>query len=346
MVAKSEGLGTLGIPADAFENAVADLVACFRRGGKLLVFGNGGSAADAQHLAAEFVGRFELDRRPLPAIALTTDSSALTAIANDFGYENVFARQVEALGRRGDVALAISTSGESPNVLHGVAAAAAAGMRTLALVGDGTSALARAVDVALVVRGATSAEVQEAQLVVEHELCRQVERRLSAAPAAVGGADARAGRVVAWEPLLDERDQWRRAGLRVVWTNGAFDLLHHGHVRSLEAAKELGDVLVVGVNADETVRLLKGAGRPVVPAAQRAEVVAALRAVDRVVVFDEPTPELALDRLRPEVHAKGADYGDRPMPERSLVESYGGRVVLLPFVDGVSTTSLVSRLGG
>jgi phosphoheptose isomerase len=346
VAAKSEGLGTLGIPADAFENAVADLIACFRRGGKLLVFGNGGSAADAQHLAAEFVGRFELDRQPLPAIALTTDSSALTAIANDFGYENVFARQVEALGRRGDVALAISTSGESPNVLHGVGAAAAAGMRTLGLVGDGASALARAVDVALVVRGATSAEVQEAQLVVEHELCRQVERRLGAAPAAAGGADGGPGRVVAWEPLLDERDQWRRAGLRVVWTNGAFDLLHQGHVRSLEAAKELGDVLVVGVNADETVRRLKGAGRPVVPAAQRAEVVAALRAVDRVVVFEEPTPELALDRLRPEVHAKGADYGDRPMPERSLVESYGGRVVLLPFVDGVSTTSLVSRLGG
>jgi phosphoheptose isomerase len=319
VAANSEGLGALGIPSDAFENAVADLVACFRRGGKLLVFGNGGSAADAQHLAAEFVGRFELDRQALPAIALTTDSSALTAIANDFGYENVFARQVDALGRRGDVALAISTSGESPNVLHGVAAAAAAGMRTLGLVGDGTSALALAVDVALAVRGATSAEVQEAQLVVEHELCRQVERRLGAAS---GGADGGPGRVVAWE------------------------MLHHGHVRSLEAAKELGDVLVVGVNADETVRRLKGAGRPVVPAAERAEVVAALRAVDRVVVFDEPTPELALDRLRPEVHAKGADYGDRPMPERSLVESYGGRVVLLPFVDGVSTTSIVSRLGG
>jgi rfaE bifunctional protein nucleotidyltransferase chain/domain len=343
VAANSEGLGALGIPSDAFENAVADLVACFRRGGKLLVFGNGGSAADAQHLAAEFVGRFELDRQALPAIALTTDSSALTAIANDFGYENVFARQVGALGRRGDVALAISTSGESPNVLHGVAAAAAAGMRTLGLVGDGTSALALAVDVALAVRGATSAEVQEAQLVVEHELCRQVERRLGAAS---GGADGGPGRVVAWEMLLDEREQWRRAGLRVVWSNGAFDLLHHGHVRSLEAAKELGDVLVVGVNADETVRRLKGAGRPVVPAAERAEVVAALRAVDRVVVFDEPTPELALDRLRPEVHAKGADYGDRPMPERSLVESYGGRVVLLPFVDGVSTTSIVSRLGG
>jgi rfaE bifunctional protein nucleotidyltransferase chain/domain len=219
-------------------------------------------------------------------------------------------------------------------------------MRTVGLVGDGTSALARAVDVALVVRGATSAEVQEAQLVVEHELCRQVERRLGAAPAAAGGADGGPGRVVTWETLLDEREQWRRAGLRVVWSNGAFDLLHHGHVRSLEAAKELGDVLVVGVNADETVRRLKGAGRPVVPAAQRAEVVAALRAVDRVVVFEEPTPELALDRLRPEVHTKGADYGDRPMPERSIVESYGGRVVLLPFVDGVSTTSIVSRLGG
>jgi D-beta-D-heptose 7-phosphate kinase/D-beta-D-heptose 1-phosphate adenosyltransferase len=149
---------------------------------------------------------------------------------------------------------------------------------------------------------------------------------------------------VTWGELLPERERWREQGLRVVWTNGAFDLLHAGHVRSLEAARALGDVLVVGVNSDESVRGLKGDGRPLVPAEQRAEILAALAVVDRVVVFDEPTPEVALGQLRPDVHTKGADYADRELPERAVVESYGGTVELLPFVPGISTTELEDRL--
>ena len=315
------------------------LVGCFRAGGKVLLFGNGGSAADAQHMAAELVGRFLLERRALPAIALTTDTSALTAIANDFGFEQVFARQIEALGRRGDVAVAISTSGRSPNVLAAVRAASAAGLRTIGIVGPGASELERLVDLPVVV-AAEGPALQEGQLTVEHALCEIVEAALSGETT----TETAGGKVVTWEELLAERDRWRDQGLRVVWTNGAFDLLHVGHVRSLEAARGLGDVLVVGVNSDESVRGLKGDGRPLVPAEQRAEILAALTVVDRVVVFDEPTPEAALAKLRPDVHTKGADYADRDLPERAVVESYGGAIELLPFVPGISTTDLAERL--
>ena len=308
----------------------------------MLVFGNGGSAADAQHMAAELVGRFLLERPPLPAIALTTDTSALTAIGNDFGFERVFARQVEALGRRGDVAVAISTSGRSPNVVEGVRAAHDAGLRSIALVGAGGSELERLAHVPVVV-DAEGPALQEGQLTVEHALCEIAEAAL-AEPGAESPAGEAGAKVVGWDELLSDRERWREEGLRVVWTNGVFDLLHVGHVRSLEAARALGDVLVVGVNGDESVRRIKGDARPLVPAEQRAEVVAALAPVDRVVVFDEPTPEEALARLRPDVHTKGADYEGRELPEAAVVESYGGSVELLPLVPGVSTTELERRL--
>jgi rfaE bifunctional protein nucleotidyltransferase chain/domain len=338
-------LRAAGVELDRVAAAAAALVTCFRSGGKVLLFGNGGSAADAQHMAAELVGRFLLERRALPAIALTTDTSALTAIANDFGFEQVFARQIEALGRREDAAVAISTSGRSPNVLAGVRAAAAAGMRTIAIVGPGGSELERLADVAVVV-DAEGPALQEGQLTVEHALCEIVESALSETGTDVRASGEARSKVVEWDELLARRERWRERGLRVVWTNGCFDLLHVGHVRSLEAAKELGDVLVVGVNGDASVREIKGDGRPLVPVEQRVEVVAALEPVDYVVVFDEPTPEQALERLRPDVHTKGADYEGRELPERAVVEGYGGKIELLPLVPGVSTTELERRLRG
>jgi phosphoheptose isomerase len=329
--------------------AVEALVACFRSGGKVLLFGNGGSAADAQHLAAEFVGRYLLDRPPLPALALTTDTSALTAIANDFGFDQVFARQVEALGTPGDVAIGISTSGKSPNVLAGMHAARQTGMRTIGLVGTPESALEGLVELPLVVNTTDTARAQEAQLVVEHALCERVEEALfgndGIAPVNRGVRDADS-KLVDWNELLELRRHWRQQGRKVVWTNGCFDLLHIGHVRSFEAARRLGDVLVVGLNGDESVRRLKGPTRPIMPAAERGAVVAALAAVDYVVVFDEDTPEAALARLQPEVHAKGADYADRPIPEAKVVEGYGGSVEFLPLVSGVSTTGLIARIQG
>jgi D-sedoheptulose 7-phosphate isomerase len=157
----------------------------FEDGGKLLLFGNGGSAADAQHLAAEFVNRFLINRRPLPALALTTDTSVLTSIANDFSYELIFAKQIQALGKPEDLALGISTSGNSPNVVKGMLAARDIGMKTVALTG-GTirpgGELAAVCDLVLNVPSDSTPHIQEAHLWVEHLLCEIVERQMFAAP--------------------------------------------------------------------------------------------------------------------------------------------------------------------
>ncbi len=150
----------------------------FRQGGKLLIFGNGGSAADAQHMAAEFVGRFSTDRAPLAAIALTTDTSALTAIANDYSFDDVFARQVNALGRPPDVAIAISTSGRSKNVLKAVNAAVDKKLTTIAFSGNDGGALAPMVDIPIVVPSANTARIQECHVALEHILCELVEYML------------------------------------------------------------------------------------------------------------------------------------------------------------------------
>jgi D-sedoheptulose 7-phosphate isomerase len=155
------------------------VVAALREGHKLLLFGNGGSAADAQHIATEFVGRFKMERTPLAAIALTTDTSALTAIANDYGYPDVFARQVRALGRAGDVAFAISTSGNSANVLRAVAACRRRGITTVALTGGTGGKLARAADWVLRVSGSTeSPRIQETHILVGHVICEIVDEQL------------------------------------------------------------------------------------------------------------------------------------------------------------------------
>jgi phosphoheptose isomerase len=151
------------------------LVATLRQGGKVLLCGNGGSAADAQHIAAELVGRFVRARPGLAAIALTTDTSALTAIANDFGYEQVFARQVQALGRSGDVLVAISTSGNSANVIAAVTQAQAQGMKVVGLLGGDGGALADRVDQALIVPSRETARVQECHILIGHIWCQMVD---------------------------------------------------------------------------------------------------------------------------------------------------------------------------
>jgi D-sedoheptulose 7-phosphate isomerase len=168
---------------DALARVVDVTTAALRNGKTLLFFGNGGSAADAQHLAAEFTNRYLLDRAPLPALALTTDSSALTSIANDFGYEQVFSKQVEALARPGDVAFAISTSGNAPNVLRAVDACRARGVVTVGICGGKGGALATRVDHLLCVDGTTmTPRIQETHSVIGHIICELVERELAAAP--------------------------------------------------------------------------------------------------------------------------------------------------------------------
>lgn len=160
------------------QRVAGELARVLREGRKILLFGNGGSAADAQHLAAELVGRFEKDRPGLAALALTTDTSALTALGNDFGFDAVFARQVEALGQAGDAAVAISTSGNSTNLIEAVRAARELGLITVGLLGREGGALKHMVDFSLVVPGPRTARIQEVHILAGHLLCEAIEREL------------------------------------------------------------------------------------------------------------------------------------------------------------------------
>jgi len=159
--------------------AASAIVAAFAQGGKLLTFGNGGSATDAQHLAAELVGRFERERRGLAAVALTNDMSVLTSVANDYSFDRVFARQVEALGRAGDVAFGISTSGTSRNVLAALEQARSAGLTTIALTGRDGGAVGKAVDIHINVASESTPRVQEVHRTLLHALCELVERAVT-----------------------------------------------------------------------------------------------------------------------------------------------------------------------
>lgn len=171
---------TLDALAPEVGRGAALLADSLQRGGKLMFCGNGGSAADSQHLASEFTGRFVDDRRPLAAIALNTDSSQMSCIGNDYGFDQVFERPLRGLGRAGDVLVAISTSGHSPNVLRAVQAARGLGIAVLGLLGRDGGAIAPLCDVAIVVPSTVTARIQEAHILIGHSLCAAVEDRIGA----------------------------------------------------------------------------------------------------------------------------------------------------------------------
>lgn len=163
------------------ESIVNSILAAYNAGGKVILFGNGGSAADAQHLACELVGgvNFNINRRAFPAIALTTNTSILTAVANDFGYEHVFSRQVEALAGKNDVVIGISTSGNSPNVVNGIKTAKKKGAKTIGLTGGDGGKLAKIADLAIIVPSDSTPRIQEAHITIGHIVCELVEEELA-----------------------------------------------------------------------------------------------------------------------------------------------------------------------
>jgi len=159
-------------------SAIEMIINSYRSGGKVLLIGNGGSASDAQHIAAEFVGRFKLERKALPAIALTTDTSILTALSNDYGYETVFSRQLEALGNEKDVLIAITTSGSSKNILKAVDLAHKKNIKVIGLTGGGGGKLKKAADITIVVPSKNTPRIQEAHITIGHIICELVEEAL------------------------------------------------------------------------------------------------------------------------------------------------------------------------
>lgn len=146
------------------------------------------------------------------------------------------------------------------------------------------------------------------------------------------------------EELKKIVNKLKKEGKKVVFTNGCFDILHIGHVKYLEEAKKLGDMLIVGVNSNESVRLLKGKGRPIMPEEERAEIVAALECVDYTVIFYETNPENLIAKFKPDIHVKGGDYAITEIPETKLVESFGGKTVILKEIEGKSTSAIIQKI--
>jgi phosphoheptose isomerase len=329
--------------------SAADLIVkCIKSGNKVLLCGNGGSAADAQHIAAEFVGRYVREREPLPALALHTDTSALTAIGNDYGFAEVFARQVTAFGKPGDVLIAITTSGRSPNILRAVEAARALGMSVIGLTGAAGRAFADSVDVGIAIPSNVTARVQELHITVGHILCEALDAAddpVRSAGICMRISDSAKERSV--QELVQIREALRRDRKRVVFTSGVFDLVHSGHLASFKASRLFGDVLVVGVNDDASVKRYKGDSRPIFPLPERLAMLGGLELVDYLVSFGEDTPAELLAALRPDVYCKGAEYAPphgRPAPEADIVRGYGGVVEFIPLVAGRSSTETLRRL--
>ena len=161
--------------SEKIEKAINEIIKCFSTGNKIIIFGNGGSAADAQHIVAEFIGRFQKERKSLPAIALTTDSSIITSLSNDYSYDIVFSRQCESLVLKGDVVIGISTSGNSKNVLEGIKTAKSLGAITIALLGGNGGIIGNNVDIPIIVESTNTARIQEVHRVIYHIICGIVE---------------------------------------------------------------------------------------------------------------------------------------------------------------------------
>jgi D-sedoheptulose 7-phosphate isomerase len=174
--AKEDVLNTQG---PNIEKAAWMMINCLQADGKILIFGNGGSAADSQHMAAELVGRFKKERRALAAIALTTNTSTLTALANDYGYDSVFSRQIEALGKKGDIAVGISTSGNSPSVVKGLEKAKLMGMETVGISGGSGGAMKSACNLMITAGSKDTPRIQEAHITIIHALCELIENEIA-----------------------------------------------------------------------------------------------------------------------------------------------------------------------
>lgn len=297
--ARESLLGELNALPEALSRAADLLIGALRMGRKVLTCGNGGSAGDAQHIASELVNRFETERMALATVSLVPDSSVVTAIANDYSYEVLFERQVEALGREGDVLMAFSTSGESRNVVLAVAAAQRRKMHVLALTGRTGGAVARQLgpfDVEIRADAQETARIQEVHLMAIHLLCKAIDVHF------VGNSLKIPEKIQRDELALAELTRGQRP---LVFTTGVFDVLSAGHVKYLKAARELGACLVVGVHSDASAaRLCDEKREPIQHDEDRAAILAALGCVDFVTIFHEPTPEALIAALQPDVFVK------------------------------------------
>ncbi|UCD15609.1 MAG: SIS domain-containing protein [Candidatus Omnitrophota bacterium] len=312
-------------------------ISALNKGAKIMLIGNGGSAADAQHLAAEFVVRFKRNRQPIAAIALTTDTSVITAAANDFNFEGIFERQVHALAKPNDVLVAISTSGSSENIVRAVKKAKELGLLTVGLLGRDGGTLKDMVDISLVVPSSDTGRIQEMHILAGHIICEIVETTMKDK---VGKSIKKPDKLQDLDTLKEIVAEEKKKGKSIVFTNGCFDLLHPGHIKILREAKEKGDVLIVGLNSDLSVKKIKGQMRPVLDQNSRQQILQAIEFVDYIILFEEDTPYNLIKELRPDFLVKGEDWEEAEVIGREFVR----KVYRIKLDADHSTSRLIEKI--
>lgn len=330
--------------SSTFIKAVDLMLNAFRNSRKVIICGNGGSAADAEHMTGELVGRFGYDRKSLPCISLCTPSAAFTAIANDYGFDHVFRRQIQGYGCFGDILIGISTSGNSRNVLEAFKVAKEMQIKTILLTGQKISELSSIADVTLRAPSSCTPRIQEIHAVIIHSFCRAIEEGMF--PVENKALSLPHKKIIDFKNI--EQIQYFAKAIKdkqSVFTNGCFDILHPGHIQILKKARLMGDLLIMGLNTDASIKRLKGFERPYHKFEDRAEVLAALEIVDYVIGFDEDTPELLIKALTPKILVKGGDYKPETIIGADWVISHGGEVRVVPLLAGHSTTGILNSHG-
>ena len=317
------------------ELAVA-IAEAFKAGKRVYAFGNGGSAAEAQHFTTELIGRFKENRMSLPAISLCSDSSAMTCIANDFGFDSVFSRQVEGLAEEGDVVIGFTTSGSSRNVLAGLDSARKLGSLAVLITGERKNPNTALADLIIQIGGHETALIQESHLMLIHILSELIEVKLELKKRALIKSNPRIIHDYEFKhELLPENRE-------IVWINGCFDILHEGHLMLLDHARRAGGYLVVGINSDLSVKKLKGNSRPLRPEINRARTIAELFFVDLVIIFSGENPEDILKLIRPSIVIKGEVYRDTNFKEREFLKEIDCDIRFTGHFEGVSSSEIIN----
>jgi len=317
-----------------------EIVTAFKSGNRLYAFGNGGSASEAQHFTTELIGRFKGNRRALPAISLNSDTSAITCIANDFGFEQVFSRQLEGLLNPGDIVVAFSTSGTSLNVLKGLEVASALGAKTTLLTGSNGQTQRNSSQRTIALGGNETALIQEIHLAIIHIVCDVIEVLSGFQP----DEKNREPREIIYD--YDLTPDLVPKNKELVWVNGCFDIIHEGHLLLMEIAAKQGNHLIVGLNSDASVRQIKGEGRPFIPELYRAKTLARIPFVDQVIIFSDPNPLSILRRIAPHCVVKDSSYESVDYPEKDYLIANRTKIVYTSHISDLSTTAIISRLHG
>lgn len=320
------------------ETLATQISEAFKSGKRVYSFGNGGSAAEAQHFTTELIGRFKENRKSLPAISLNADTSAITCIANDFGYDQIFSRQVEGLVEQGDVVIGFTTSGKSVNVLAGLDSAKKIGGLTVLITGDNNGISQDLADTVIRIGGAETALIQESHLMLIHILSELIEINM----------ELKMPPVVNQNPRIIYDYEFKREHLpesdAIVWVNGCFDILHEGHLMLLNTASRAGNYIVVGINSDSSVKKLKGANRPFISEMNRARTIAQLQFVDLVVIFSDENPLAILKTVKPNTVVKGDIYREENFKEKDFLVEIGCEILFTDHLSGISTSAIISNI--